>query len=433
VKAEPKYDLRSARVAVPADRAPSSSATTGVHWPRILYTGVHRQVAREVSSRAGIRKGSTMKRSSAARIRLGVCLSAVLLLAVGSLRAQTRFIRGDTDGNGQLEMSDAIRVLGYLFLHTPDALDCLEAANANAGEGLDISDGVYILSYLYLDGKAPPMPYPSCGLDPLGTPLGCERHGACTSMVDLELVYIQPGSFDMGSNEYSWEQPMHRVTISKGFYLSRTEVTQCQYERVMGVNPSWFNGSHDGYYFGTDLTRPVEQVSWFDATEFCTRLSAAEGVTYRLPTEAEWEYACRAGTTTAFSFGDVGGCAWWICNPCPEADPYLWWCANALDPVSGWWTPKSVATKLPNSWGFHDMHGNVWEWCEDWWGSYSYSVVTDPTGPSSGDSRVLRGGCFDGSFDLWYSRSAGRNYSDPGFRRYGIGFRVVLVSGLPGE
>ena len=235
----------------------------------------------------------------------------------------------------------------------------------------------------------------------------------------LELVKIEPGTFMMGSPGHnSDEGPPTRVTISKGFSMSKYEVTQGQYEAVMGANPSRFKGN---------LNLPVENVSWVDATNFCAKLTEQEqqagrlpeGYMYRLPTEAECEYACRAGTTTRFSYGDDPEHV--------ELGEYAWYDEN-----SGGKT-HPVGQKKPNPWGLHDMHGNVWEWCLDW---YTLSLpggsVTDPKGPSSGSSRVLRGG-------FWYSyagycRSANRDYFRPDYTDDGLyGFRPVLAPGQPGQ
>ena len=185
------------------------------------------------------------------------------------------------------------------------------------------------------------------------------------------------------------------------------EVTQAQYEQVMGVNPSEYKGANN----------PVEMVSWEDAVEFCRRLSElpaekAAGNVYRLPTEAEWEYACRAGTTTKFSFGD------------DESDfgEYGWYRENSGR------TTHPVGSKLPNAWGLYDMHGNVWEWCQDWYGDYPSGSVTDPSGATSSSFRVLRGGGWDYSADG--CRSAFRGRDLPSCRDYGrLGFRVVRSSG----
>jgi hypothetical protein len=207
-------------------------------------------------------------------------------------------------------------------------------------------------------------------------------------------------------------ETQHQVTLTQGYWLGKYEVTQAQYEAVMGTNPSNWKGA--------DL--PVEMVSWYDATNFCAKLTAIEraagrlpeGYEYTLPTEAQWEYACRAGTTTALNSGKNLSDKY----ECPEMDEVGWYWCNSGDKT------HSVGQKQPNAWGLYDMHGNVWEWCLDWYGEYPASSVTDPTGASTGSNRVIRGGS-------WYSyaygcRSARRdNYNPVYFSNYG-GFRVVL-------
>jgi len=201
--------------------------------------------------------------------------------------------------------------------------------------------------------------------DKLGVPV------QITNPIGMKLNPIPPGEFMMGSpaseEGRGSDETQHRVKITKPFYLSAHEVTQAQYERVMGNNPSSSKGD----------TKPVEKVSWHDAVAFCGKLSEREGVEYRLPTEAEWEYACRAGTSTAYSFGDDAS----------GLGEYAWYRDNS----SG--TTHPVGEKLPNAWGLYDMHGNVFEWCQDWYGPYeSLQVVSDPAGAVSGNRRVLRGG-----------------------------------------
>jgi len=216
----------------------------------------------------------------------------------------------------------------------------------------------------------------------------------------MKLVLIPADRFMMGDEE----KDQHEVTISKPFYMGVTEVIQAQYEAVMGTNPSIFKGA----------TNPVEMVSWNDAAEFCKKLSEKTRQAVRLPAEAEWEYACRAGTATAFSFGDADS----------ALGDYAW-----NGPNSGR-TTHPVAQKKPNAWGLYDMHGNVWEWCADWYGDYPKVAVTDPQGSASGTERVLRGGA-------WYNapvdcRSAYRGYDTPDDRDDRYGFRVVVSVSAPG-
>lgn len=194
------------------------------------------------------------------------------------------------------------------------------------------------------------------------------------------------------------DENQHRVTLTKGFYMGVTEVTQGQWREIMGSNPSNFKGDN----------LPVEQVSWNDCQEFIRKLNLQEGGNkYRLPTEAEWEYACRAGSTSRFCFGDSDG----------SLEQYAWYNSNSSNKT------HPVAQKKPNEWGLYDMHGNVWEWCQDWFGDYPSGHVADPDGPSSGSFRVRRGGS-------WFSyagvcRSASRHDGTPGGRGGHLGFRLA--------
>ena len=222
--------------------------------------------------------------------------------------------------------------------------------------------------------------------------------------VSFEMVKVGAGSFIMGctseqGNCDSDESPYHRVTISSDYYIGKYEVTQELYEAVMGVNPSNFKG----------FDRPVEMVSWNDAQEFCAELSRMTGRRFRLPTEAEWEYAARGGnkcTNAKFSgSSSVANVAWYTDNSGGQTHP--------------------VGKLRPNELGIYDMSGNVWEWCQDWYGTYGSNTQTDPQGPSSGQYRVLRGGS-------WYNyasrcRVAIRSYFSPGYRFNYCGFRVVLL------
>jgi formylglycine-generating enzyme required for sulfatase activity len=230
-----------------------------------------------------------------------------------------------------------------------------------------------------------------------------------SNSIGMKFALIPPGEFVMGSptNEPGREgnEASHKVTLTRSFELAVYEVTQEQYQQIMGNNPSRFKGP----------TNPVEMVSWNDAVEFCSRLSAlpgekAAGYVYRLPTEAEWEYACRAGTTTKFSFGDKDA----------RLDDYAWYDINSNR------TSHPIGQKRPNPWGLYDIHGNVWEWCQDWYGDYPDDAVTDPTGARSGTKRVYRGGCW-GYLSVG-CRSALRTMNTPDYRLSDHGFRVLRSS-----
>jgi formylglycine-generating enzyme required for sulfatase activity len=216
------------------------------------------------------------------------------------------------------------------------------------------------------------------------------------------------GRFTMGDANGGGDETPHPVTLTQPFEFGVYEVTQEQYEAVMGTNPSRYKGPQN----------PVDNVSWDEAVEFYRKLSAMpaekkSGYVYRLPTEAEWEYACRAGTTTAYSFGDSAS----------ELDDYAWYKENSGK------TTHSVGGKKPNAWGLYDMHGNVWELCQDWYGVSSFrgGWVIDPTGAASGSGRVYRGGGwrFISSF---HCRSANRRRFTPGNRSSSLGFRVLRSS-----
>jgi len=220
-----------------------------------------------------------------------------------------------------------------------------------------------------------------------------------TASVRFEFCPTPAGTFLMGSE---LQGPIHQVTLSRPFHMGRHPVTQAQWEAVMGANPSTYRGAD----------RPVEQVSWDDCQAFVGRLNAAGQGTFRLPTEAEWEYACRAGAPGTFCFGDDERLL----------DGYGWYSAN-----SGGQT-QPVGQKKPNAWGLHDVHGNVWEWCQDWWDDYGAGPVTDPQGAPAGfmGARVFRGGCWRGGAD--FAASAHRGGRGAAYRAAILGFRLVCVS-----
>jgi len=242
------------------------------------------------------------------------------------------------------------------------------------------------------------------------------------------LVFIPPGTFRMGSptnevDRFNWEGPQTAVTISRGFWMGKCEITQGEYLAVLGSNPSHFSTNNG---FAEDLSRPVETVSWDDATAYCAGLTQRERLAgriatnsvYRLPREAEWEYACRGWTSTRFSYGDDPGYT--------NLTNYAWYADN----FDG--TTHPVGQKLANPWGLYDMYGYVLEWCQDWYGNYAGGIAVDPQGPASGEVRMVRGGVENMSGAVaWCCRSAFRFGIRPDFRTYSIGFRVVLAPGQP--
>jgi formylglycine-generating enzyme required for sulfatase activity len=238
----------------------------------------------------------------------------------------------------------------------------------------------------------------------------------------MEFVWIEPGTFTMGSTQeqeqqlrgtgewigwFANEQPAHQVTISRGFWLGKYEIEQRHWKAVMETNPSYSKGEN----------RPVDGISWDDVQEFIYLLNVeADETLYRLPSEAEWEYACRAGTSGLWSFGNdaslLGDYAWYYDNNSPSGT-------------------KEIGTKLPNPWGLYDMYGNVWEWCQDKWGEgyYASSPDIDPTGPTTGLDRVIRGGHFFGF--ARGVRPAVRDFYARDARLYTLGARLLKIGPEP--
>lgn len=236
-----------------------------------------------------------------------------------------------------------------------------------------------------------------------------------------EMIWVAPGTFNMGSSTSELgredDEKQHNVTIRKGFWLGKYPVTQAEYKAVLG--------DHSFGFYGENL--PVESVTWYEATNFCAKLTEIEraigrlpkGYEYTLPTEAQWEYACRAGTTTAFNNGtDIPTEDQMKKDPCPNMDELGWYYLNSDSKT------HPVGQKKPNAWGFYDMHGNVWEWCLDWYGFYPTNSAIDPTGPEEGTFRVIRGGTW--LHHASQCRSAYRDYNRPRASDKFSGFRVAL-------
>jgi len=232
-----------------------------------------------------------------------------------------------------------------------------------------------------------------------------------TNSIGMNLVLIPPGEFVMGSPaEEEWhreDEVLHRVTLTKTFYIGATEVTQSQWKAMMGKNPS----------FSTGDALPVDTVTWEEAVEFCRKLSEKEGARYRLAREAEWEYACRAGTTTPFHTGET------ITTDAANYDGTFTYAKGPKGVFRE--TATDVGSFPPNAWGLHDVHGNVWEWCADWYGEYPKGETTDPTGATRGETRAVRGGCWV-NFPA-VCRSANRGKTAPVSWNFHFGFRVVRL------
>jgi formylglycine-generating enzyme required for sulfatase activity len=309
-----------------------------------------------------------------------------------------------------------------------------ETATAIVLTGSDPDDGPLPLSYAIvtppehgvLTGSAPDLVYtPDAGFtgadsfsftasdgaadsDPATVSITVQSNDTLTlnlgGGVTLVLVRIPAGTFQMGDLSgagYATERPAHSVTISRPFYLGRFEVTQAQWVRVMGATS----------FYRTGDNQPAEFISWSDAQDFCQQVSALTGRTARLPTEAEWEYACRAGTSTDYFFG----------NDSAGLSAYAWYGGD-----SGSQT-HDVGGKLPNPWGLYDMLGNVWEMCQDWYGAYDAAAVVDPTGPATGTTHPARGGAYGSTAAGGELRCSARNQVDS-THAYGAdaGFRLVV-------
>jgi formylglycine-generating enzyme required for sulfatase activity len=271
---------------------------------------------------------------------------------------------------------------------------------------------------------------------------GFYRAVSVASPADTNLVFIQPGTFTMGSPtdeaEQGSDETQHTVTISRGFWMGRYLVTQGDYLSVVGSNPSYFRNGTDGTNNGgtgstitNELLHPVEQVAWDDATNYCalrTQQERAGGLipanyVYRLPTESEWEYACRAGTTTAFYLGSSLHSGQANFDGLYEYDAVLGTSHNPSGIYLGMTTP--VGSYAANGWGLYDMIGNVWEWCQDWYGAYPSGTAVDPQGAVSGSDRVIRSGHWGSN--AGHCRSAGRSFSYPDAGIILIGFRAVVA------
>ena len=225
--------------------------------------------------------------------------------------------------------------------------------------------------------------------------------------VSFDMMMVKAGTFTMGATSEmkalnSDEKPTHQVTLTNDYYIGKTEVTQALWKAVMGNNPSYFKGDN----------LPVENVSWDDCQKFISKLNSLTGQNFRLPTEAEWEFAARGGNNSNhYQYSGSN-----------ELGDVAWYDGNSGDKT------HVVATKQPNELELYDMSGNVWEWCSDWYGHYSSSSLTNPTGPNSGSLRVLRGGGWDGYARC--CRSSYRGYDTPGgapFSDGHLGLRLVLV------
>ena len=298
-------------------------------------------------------------------------LLVVLLLMLASFTAGVQYQRGDVNYDGKVSISDVTCLINYLLTDS----------------------------------------WPEEPVTPTPQTETFTVNGVSFSMVAVEGGTYMLGASDDDTEAESWEKPAHRVALSS-FSLSQTEVTQELWQAVMGSNPSWYSPSHD---YEEDLQRPVECVSWEDCQTFITRLNELTGKNFRLPTEAEWEYAARGGSQSQnykyAGSNTIGDVAWYDENSSSQTHP--------------------VATKAPNELGLYDMSGNVYEWCQDWYGSYSSDPQLDPTGPTSSSGiRVIRGGAWN--YNVKQCRVTHRTLNYPVSKSPDLGLRLAL-SGIPGQ
>jgi len=314
----------------------------------------------------------------------------MLALPLNSTAASIQ--RGDVNGDGSVTIADVTTLIDYLLggnLQVDEA-----CADVNRDGTVSIADVTTLIDYLLGGVVFPP-----------------EEEEFTVNGVTFTMVPVEVGTFMMGateeqgSNASDREKPVHQVTVSS-YYIGRTEVTQALWTAVMGDNPS--------YFISPEF--PVERVSWDACQQFIAALNELTGRNFRLPTEAEWEFAARGGNQSeGYKYAgsdDLSSVGWYSGNDS--------WMLRG----TGAYGTHEVATRMPNELELYDMSGNVHEWCQDWYGSYSIEEQVDPTGPASGTGRVYRGGSW--YFDEWFCRVAFRNSVVPTYTSYGIGFRLAL-------
>ncbi|MBR1476259.1 MAG: SUMF1/EgtB/PvdO family nonheme iron enzyme [Muribaculaceae bacterium] len=306
-----------------------------------------------------------------------IALVACMLLGL----CATAQVQGDLTGDGNVDIADVNAVINMMLGKTPQTA----AGDVTGDNNVDIADVNAVINIML--GKT-----------------NQEVQNVTVNGVSFKMVAVEGGTFTMGATAEqgndvgSEEKPTHQVTLS-AYSIGQTEVTQELWQAVMGDNPS---------YYTDNLQRPVEQVSWDDCQAFITKLNQMTGKNFRLPTEAEWEYAARGGN---------------------KSQGYKYAGSNNVDDVA-WYDGNSgmethhVATKAPNELGLYDMSGNVWEWCQDWFGNYSSDAQTNPTGPTSGSYCVTRGGSW--GYNGWSSRVSRRNNNSPSLISYYYGLRLAL-------
>jgi len=319
----------------------------------------------------------------------------LVLLSFFPLQAAADQQRGDANGDGKVNITDVTYLINMLL--SGDNGSGNAAADVNADGILSITDVTVLIDHLLNGSELPP-------LEP-------QVLEFTVGDVTFVMVRVEGGTFSMGataeqgSDASSREKPVHQVTLSS-YYIGETEVTQALWQAVTGQSPSYFSGNQ----------LPVEQVSWQDCQTFIAALNEMTGMNFRLPTEAEWEFAARGGNESAgykYSGSDeLSAVAWYSYNDS--------WDMRGTD----YYGPHPVATRNPNELMLFDMSGNVHEWCQDWYGNYSSEAQVDPAGPASGTMCVYRGGSW--YFDEWFCRVSFRNGVAPTNRSYGIGMRLAL-------
>lgn len=312
--------------------------------------------------------------------------------------------KGDVNNDGVIDNVDLLLLTSHLDGSSTLTAQQVVNADANSTNSLEIGDAVTIVN---IYNQPAPTPSPS--------PTPYEITIKLPGDVPLKLVRIIKGSFTMGSNEYPKEQPPHQVTIGYNYYMGKYEVTQAQFEALMEYNPA--------VEYGVGPDYPVHPVTWDECQSFITKLNdyvestAQCSGSFRLPSEAEWEYACRGKTTTRYSFGN-SDCDMLTCPDC-ELNRYAWYCGSG-----GEIGAKPVGQKLPNPFGLYDMHGNIWEWCQDYWHENYTNAPTDGSAwvfPKNLE-RVMRSGSWNN--DPYSSRSPERESRDPVMKVIDHGFRV---------
>ncbi len=319
----------------------------------------------------------------------------VAVMALLPLQSYAGPLRGDANGDGKVNIADVTELINLLL--SGDAEVGNGCVDVNADGVLNISDVTALINHL-LSGSE---------LEPIETQVEEYTVGDVT----FYMIPVEGGTFSMGatpeqgSDASSREKPVHQVTVSS-YYLGETEVTQALWQAVMGDFPSYFTG----------MQLPVEQVSWVDCQAFIAALNAMTGQQFRLPTEAEWEFAARGGNMSMgykYSGSDnLASVAWYSYNDS--------WDVRG----TGYYGTHPVATRNPNELMLYDMSGNVHEWCQDWYGVYDSAAQIDPVGPNTGSTRVYRGGSW--YFDEWFCRVSFRNSVSPSYTSYGIGLRLAM-------